>query len=100
MEFDTNMIIGFAITAVFLLTFAVQFLINSKNLTIWHGLALGAGSFFLITMINNHTDLVRWVDLGVNGLSLPAFLFVIGMLAMTAVMAYNFITTRGERLVR
>ena len=75
-------------------------LLNTRSLTIWHGLAIGAVSFFIASMVNTYTQLFDWVTLGMTGGSTYATLFVLGMIAFVGVMLFNIITTKGKTLVR
>lgn len=78
----------------------ILFSLKGKNITIWHALAIGAVSGFVASIAQSYTQLVDWIILGVAGVSLAASLFVIGMIAMLAVMIYNLLATKGRTMVR
>lgn len=75
-------------------------MLKGKNITLWHALAIGAVSGFVASIAQSYTQLVDWIILGVAGVSLAASLFVIGMIAMLAVMIYNLRATKGRTMVR
>ena len=97
---DVFILAGFALSAVFVALLALMFVGKRRDMTIWHGIALASGAFFVATIITNKTNLADWLALGLGGYSTGAMIFVAGMIAMIGVMVYNMIATKGRNLVR
>ena len=97
---DIFMIVGFTLSALFVALLGMMFIGKGRKLTIWHGVALVCGSFFVATIVTNQTNLAGWISLGVTGVSIGATLFVVGMIAMTGVMLYNLFMSKGRILIR
>lgn len=88
-----------ALVAVMVL-FAVLLLIPRIKANMWTGLALGGVSMGVAVVANNWANLWSWLALGITGDNAGAQLFLYGMFAMCAVMAWNLLATRGRTAVR
>lgn len=88
-----------ALVAVMVL-FAVLLLMPRIKANLWTGLALGGASMGVAVMANNWANLWSWLSLGITGDNAGAQLFLYGLGAMIAVMAWNIIATRGATAVR
>jgi len=80
--------------------FFLMLLNNKMKLGFWSGLGLTAAGAGVVVAFQYYTGLIDWVMLGLNGTSSYAALFVYGMIAMVAVMIWNFISSRGKTVVR
>lgn len=97
---DYYLLAGIGLSVASFALLGLLLLVNTRSLTIWHGIAIGAVSFFIASMVNTYTQLFDWVTLGMTGGSTYATLFVLGMIAFVGVMLFNIITTKGKTLVR
>jgi hypothetical protein len=97
---DYYLLAGIGLSVASFALLGLMLFINTSNLTIWHGVALGAISLFAASMVNTYTQLYDWVVLGMTGGSTYATIFVLGMIAFVCVMIYNIIATKGKTAIR
>ena len=87
--------------AVAFILIAITFMAGrSRNLTALHGLAFGAIAMGAALAAQYYLGLMDWIYIGLMGYDIGALMFVIGLFAMIGVMAWNFIQSNGDTLVR
>lgn len=92
--------VGAAILAITMGLLLLLILLPRLKANLWTGIALGGVAAGGMVIAQNYTRLWDWIALGLSGDNGGATLFVIGMILMIAVMAYNLIMTKGATAVR
>ena len=73
---------------------------GSIRVGLWHVVFMAVASFFIGSALQEYTLLLDWIELGLTFTNIGASMFVVGMLSMTVVMAWNLIASSGRTLVR
>jgi hypothetical protein len=71
-----------------------------REITIGHIIAVVLIGIGIAAIFNNYTDFWAWIYLGVTFANIGAVVFTAGLVAVMAIMIYNFASTIGQTLVR
>jgi|GEM_PF-6065956 len=71
-----------------------------RERSVWHFLGLLVCGALISLALQNLVGLYDWIQLGLMFTDIGATVFLIGMIAVNVVMAWNFFATEGRALVR
>ena len=71
-----------------------------QKIGFWGGFGLSVAACGVAIVAQNYIGLIDWIMLGITGVSMPAMIFVTGMVVFVCVMFWNLIATGGRQLVR
>ena len=84
----------------FVVSVFFMFLGMIRERSIWHFLGLAICGIIVAVALQNLVGLYDWVELGLQFTNIGATTFLIGMIVVNIVMAWNFFATEGKSLIR
>lgn len=99
-QYDLTLVLAMCLVVGIVALAILMFVGSKRQIGFWGGFGLSAAACGVAIAAQHYTGLLDWIVLGYTGASTAASLFVIGMVAMIAVMAWNAFRTSGKTLVR